>query len=475
MTAAAAIAGSQAPVPREETKLGHVVHGGGLGGFQAFSDVAALLVPLLNALGWRGNPRAVAEALPHFADTLDIEGLRGVLANLNYTTAAVRVSLAELDSRLLPCLFVPDGRPAMVVLGRHGQRINVFDSGSAKPDTIAVDGLTGTAYLIAPLERPDDGHATARARDWSATVARRFRGLIWQMFGITFVISLIALAVPLFIMSVYDHVIPGQSTSTLVYLVVGVLFVLGVDAALRLIRTRILAYIGGRIDMILGAQAFQQILHLPVIKTERASIGAQISRLRQFEAVREFFTGPLAGVFLELPFVLLFLAVIAAIAGPLALIPVVLIVIFALFAVVIVPIMQRTVAESSEARSRRQRFLVEMLSNLRTIKNSSAEPVWSQRHRELAARSALANFRTAQISGLSQTLAQLLMLCAGIATLTFGTMRVLDNELTIGALVASVVLIWRVLAPLQMGFLSRMGLEQVRLGLRQMNDLMKMP
>ncbi len=474
MSTAAALTPSEAPARDQDAKLGRVVYGGELGGFRAFSDVAACLIPLLNAIGWAGNPRAVAEALPHFADTLDIEGLRGVLANLNYTSQAVEVRLTDLDWRLLPCLFLPEDGPAMVVLKRDAEGFAVFDGGSGKTARVVGEGLRGTAYLISPSEESDKDRKGSQTSDWSHNVARRFRALIWQMFGITFVISLMALAVPLFIMSVYDRVIPGRSTETLLYLVAGVLFALSIDAGLRLIRTRILAYIGGRIDVILGVHAFRQVMHLPVTMTERAPIGAQISRLRQFEAVREFFTGPLAGVFLELPFVILFIGVIAAIAGPLAWIPVILMAIFALCAVVVVPIMQRAVAESGNTRAQKQSFLVEMLSNLRTVKNCGAEAMWSQRHRELAARCAIANFRSAQMSGVAQTLAQLLMLGAGIATLTYGTIRVLDGELTIGALVASMALIWRVLSPLQMGFLSLMRLEQIRLGLRQMNMLMKM-
>lgn len=474
MSTAAALTPAEAPAQSQDAKLGRVVHGGELGGFRAFSDVAACLIPLLNAIGWTGNPRAVAEALPHFADTLDIEGLRGVLANLNYTSQAVSVRLTDLDWRLLPCLFLPEDGAAMVVLKRDDKGFAVFDGGSGKTATVVGDGLSGTAYLISRSEEAAKGRERPQAGNWSDNVAQRFRALIWQMFGITFVISLMALAVPLFIMSVYDRVIPGRSTETLLYLVVGVLFALSIDAALRLIRTRILAYIGGRIDVILGVHAFRQVLHLPVTMTERAPIGAQISRLRQFEAVREFFTGPLAGVFLELPFVILFIAVIAAIAGPLAWIPVILMAIFALCGVVMVPIMQRAVAESGNARAQKQSFLVELLSNLRTVKNCGAEAIWSERHRELAARSAIANFRSAQMSGVTQTLAQLLMLGAGIATLTYGAMRVLDEQLTIGALVASMALIWRVLSPLQMGFLSLMRLEQIRLGLRQMNLLMKL-
>ena len=260
----------------------------------------------------------------------------------------------------------------------------------------------------------------------------------------------------------------------LLYLVVGVAFALAADMALRVIRARILAYIGARIDMILGAAAFKQILHLPIMMTERASIGAQLSRIKQFEAVREFFTGPLAGVFLELPFVVVFVSVIAIIAGPLAWIPVVLIVVFVLAGLLVVPTMRRVVAASGDNRAQRQGLLIETLSNFGAIKASAAEPVWRDRFREVSARTAIANFHTTQVSVFVQTLAQTLMLAAGIATIGLGTLRVLDGSMTIGALVACMALIWRVLSPLQVGFLSLTRLEQVKLGLRQLNQLMSL-
>lgn len=463
-----------APQARQ-ARLGQVLQGGELGGFRAISDVAACLLPLLDALGWHGNPRRIAEALPHFADALGIKELCGVLANLNYMSRSVRVTLGDLDPRLLPCLFVPAGGSAMVLLQRQADKLSVFDGASAKLLEIDDITLVGRAYLFTPVEhKRESAQGSAQSRAWFQSVAKRFRGLLWQMFGITFLSSVLALALPLFIMSVYDQVIPSRSTETLMYLLVGILFALAMDGALRLVRARILAYVGGRIDMILGSHAFQQILHLPVMMTERASIGAQISRLRQFETVREFFTGPLAGVFLELPFVLIFLAVIAWIGGPLAWIPVGLLGLFLLCGAVIVPITRRRVGEVSEARSDRQSFLVEMLSNLRAIKACGVEAIWSQRYRDLSARTALANFKSNQVSVFAQTMAQMMMLGAGIATLTFGTMRVLDDDMTIGALIACMALIWRVLAPLHLAFLSLTRLEQIWLGLQRMNMLMRL-
>lgn len=475
MTAISLTTEQSAPTQQPQERLGRIMRSGELGEFRAISDAAACLMPLLSALGWEGDPRRLAEALPHFADTLDIPALRGVLANLNFVSRPTRLHLKDLDPRLLPCLFVSDAGSTMVLLRRDGGRVTIFCGQSSSIQELPVKGVRGTAYIVTPAE---DGAAQRAAnRDteaWFDTVARRFRALVVKMFGITFVTSLLALAVPLFTMTVYDRVIAAQSREMLVYLAVGVVFALGVDLILRIIRARILAYVGARIDMILGAAAFQQIMHLPVIMTERATIGAQVSRLKQFEAVREFFIGPLAGVFLELPFVVLFIAVIAIIAGPLAWIPVILVCVFALTGAFVVPAMRRSVAESGEARATRQNFLIELLSNLRTVKTAAAEAVWSQRYRDISARSAMAGFRTTQISVLVQTLAQLFMLGAGIATIGMGTLLVLKGDITIGALVACMALVWRVLSPLQIGFLSLTRLEQVKLGLRQVNQLMRL-
>ncbi|MCG8355691.1 MAG: ATP-binding cassette domain-containing protein [Kiloniellales bacterium] len=463
------------PDPRSDERLGRVLHGGGLDGLRAISDLAACLVPMLTALGWSGHSRHLSEALPHFADSLDIDGFRNILANLNYTSRSSPLRLRDLDPRLAPCAFVSDEGAAFVILRREGDMVTVFDGQTSTIARISVLGLQGTAYFFAQAEESQQqGAANTAQANWFDDVARRFRSLVLQMLGITFVTSMLALAVPIFIMTVYDRVISARSEEMLIYLTGGVVFALAVDFLLRVLRSRMLAYVGGRIDMILGAAAFQQIIHLPIMMTERATIGAQVSRLRQFESVREFFTGPMAGIFLELPFVAIFILVIAVIAGPLAWVPLILILAFALIAALTTPSMRRAVAEAGEARAKRQAFLIEMLGHLRSVKTCAGEGIWSRRYAPLSARSSLASFRTTQISVFVQTTAQILMMVSGIATIGIGTLRVLDGEMTIGALVAVMALVWRVLTPLQVAFLSLTRLEQVKLGLRQINQLMKL-
>ncbi len=440
------------------------------------SAVSACLIPFLRALEWRGELRHVAEALPHFDKVEDAHRLRGVLANLHVATREAKTRLADIDPRLLPCLFLPRRGSLMVLLERDGDRFTVFDGAAAEIREIEAADTDGLAYFARyDAEAAERIRTAARSGRWCQVVGERFRSLVLQLLGISFVSNLMALAVPIFIMSVYDTVIGSGDPNTLYYLFGGIILALFADAGLRMVRTRILAYVAGRIDLIVGTATFQQILHLPLVATEKATIGSQIARLRQFESLREFFSGPLAGAFLDLPFILIFLIVIAAIAGPLVWIPIVLVGVFAIAASIFLPALRRVTAQASRARAEKEGFLIETLSRMRAIKASSVEAVWSRRFRDISADAALSSFRAAQLSTWLRTLAQLLMLLGGIATLGVGTLMVLDEAMTMGALVASMALVWRILSPLQLAFLSFTRLEQVGQSLKQINTLMRQP
>ena len=133
-------------------RLEEMLQSGELGEFRAVSDVAACLMSLLSALGWHGNPRRLAEALPHFADSLDATDLRNVLANLNYSCSPIRLSLHEIDPRLLPCVFIPDDGPAMVLLEGSEEGLKAFNGATAETEDLSFVKTPGTAYFIAPVE-----------------------------------------------------------------------------------------------------------------------------------------------------------------------------------------------------------------------------------------------------------------------------------------------------------------------------------
>ena len=443
-----------------------------LGGFNAVTDFAACVMPLLRALNWRGDPRHVAEALPHFAETLDLSGLRDVMANLRYTSKPLRCRLDKIDPRLMPCLFVPDDKPAVIAIGTENGIISIFNGETGSYEALTGDASwEGIAFFFSKVD-PDLMQMQQQKKGWFRTIADRFRPLVYQILGITFLLNVLALATPLFIMAVYDKVVATGSLTTLAYFGVGVGIALVCDLVLRTIRTKIMAYVGARMDNLIGNAVFERILFLPPALTERATIGAQVSRIKDFESVRDFFTGPMALVLFELPFVVIFITVIAILGGPVAFVPIIMLVFFVLLGAVVTPLIKGSVAKAAKATSKRQEFLVEALSHMRAVRYTGSEQRWYERYREMSADASYNNFITSQYSALVMTISHVLMVGAGLSTIAFGVFRVLDGEMTTGGLVASMILVWRVLSPLQTGFMTLSRIEQVRASISQLDNLM---
>lgn len=440
-----------------------------LGGFSAASDLAACLLPLLKALGWKGDPRHVAESLPHFANDLDLTGLRNVMAQLNYSSRPVRVTLDEIDSRLVPCLFLPDNQAALVIRSKDAAGIEVYDSAQDQVLQLENGKLKGTAYFFTAL-----GETAPSRTGWFRTVLERFRPLFWQAFFVTLFLNVIALATPVFVMNIYDKVIGTNSMNLLMALCLGVAFALVFDAILRAVRARILAFIGARLDNIMGNNIFQHLLALPPGFTERATIGAQVARIKDFESVREFFTGPLATVFMELPFAIFYFAIIFFLGGIIALVPVIATLLFIIGGYLVMPVVRKNVSIASRAASRRQEFLIETLGKMRAVKLAAAEHNWTKRYRDMSARAAYGGFKNGIFAAMITTGSNILIVSSGLATISTGVLGVIDGTMTTGGLIAAMMLVWRVLGPLQTAFTLIQRVEQVRGSITQIDQLMNL-
>lgn len=465
---------TESPSPPGAAPASSAAHDKGpLDALREANDLSACLLPLIEALGWNRDLRHVAESLPHFVDSLDLTAFRNVMAELDFQSRDARLRLDEIDPRLMPCLFLPDGASAMVVLREGDTGLKVFDSGAGGLVDIPAWPQMGLALFFQARDKTASNSREKRA-SWFWGVADRFRGQIYQLLMLTLLLNVLALVTPLFVMAVYDQVIAAKSLSTLGYLSLGVFIAVASDLALRTLRTQILAFIGARLSYILPTAVFEKILFLPTTVIERATIGSQVARIKDFENVRDFFTGPIALTILELPFVILFIGVIAVLGGPLAFIPLIMIALYAVLGAVTGPILRKETGAASSVSTQRQEFVVEALSNLRTLKSCGAEREWLKRYREMSGKAAMSGFRVGILSSMVNTMSHVLMALSGICTIAFGILRVLDQQMTVGALVASMILVWRVLAPLQTAFLSVARLNQVRSSLDQIDNLMNM-
>jgi ATP-binding cassette subfamily C protein/ATP-binding cassette subfamily C protein LapB len=437
----------------------------------ARNDLSELLGAFLAHQGWPGGPEHLAEAAPHLAGRLDLAGLRATLANLGYATRleparGCRLRAADLPVMLLPARqpavllsLDPDGRPQRVVAGRDA------------PEPLAV------------LPQPADGLLLRLARDRTARprqgrdgfvagVLRRFRPMLPTLLLASLMLALLSLAVPLFTQAVFDVLVGGRTAGPLPMLLAGLLAALAFEAGFRALRMRVLARIGARIDALMATGTLDQLLGLPLAMTERVGIAAQVSRVRDFSTLREFFTGSLAVAALDAPFALLLLGVLAVIAGPVALAPLAAAAGFLVLFLLAQAPMRRAVAALAVAAQDREQITAEILAAMRLLRATGATGVWAGRHAASATAAAIAGARIAMLGGTIAAVSQAITNLAALTAIAIGVHAVLAGSMTGGALIAAMMIIWRVLGPLQLVFTMLSRWEQVRTSMRQADQLM---
>jgi ATP-binding cassette subfamily C protein LapB len=447
---------------------------GTLGGFTAVTDVGACILPLLHAMGWEGDLVHVAESLPHFAEKLDLTDVLNVMANLGFASKSMSLRPARMDRRLLPCLFLPRSGYAMVLVkaGENGQFL-AFDTATRAYAWVRPPTRNGRVYFFKPLDEDERATLWDAPKNFVGSVFRRFRPLFVRMLLASLASNILILATPLFIMAIYDQFLPTGSVPLLVSLLAGCALAIFGDVAIRYARSRMISYIGARFDHMLGHAIFRRLLLLAPPYTEQANSNAQIARLRDFELVREFFTGPLATALAEAPFIFVFLIAMAFLGGPLVFVPLASLVIFAVIAYTTHSLVERRVTASTRAASRRQEFLVEALSKTRAVKETGATGIWEARYRDLSADAALKSHEAAHTNSIVATASQSLVVLTGLVTLTWGVELALAGSMTVGGLMASMMIVWWVLRPLQTGFSLATQLERVRASIGQINRLMQ--
>ena len=434
------------------------------------SDLTRCLAALLAALGWDGGPDDLLGALPHAESRPDLTEIRNALARLGHPTRPERVRRGRLDRRRLPALLIRRGQPAAVLYRSPLGTAMLFDGATGETAPIPHWHVAGTLYR--PVS-PEAGITAPRAREsWVGAVSRRFRRDGWTLLGLSLMITLLGLGVPVFTMLVFDVIVAGRSAEPLALLALGALVAAAGEVGFRALRQRALARIGDRLDRLVTTGVFGQLMALPAALVERAGAPAQVSRLRDFAAIRDLLTGSFAMAALDLPFTLLVLILMGVLGGLVAIVPVVAALGFALLYWATRGATKRAVNEASRTAQARDVLAHEILEAHRTLRLTGADARWAARYAAAAAEAALASARSAAISGHVLAASAALVTLSGLAALVLGVAAVLGGAMSAGALIAGMMLIWRVLAPLQSGFVMLSRWEQTRASVRQVDGMM---
>lgn len=394
----------------------------------------------------------------------------------------LRRSLERIPGIALPVLLeLKDGRSA-VLLGYDGEgkaRLMLSESEGGEvlvaPHTLAQD-YTGRAFFAQPRHRFDvtSEPMIPKTESWFRDTLMRSRWLYIDAVAATLVINIIGLFIPLFVMNVYDRVVPNQATATLWVLALGVLGAFVFDLLLKTLRGLCLDLAGKKTDLIISATLFERITGM-LYRNRPARVGSFAQSIHEFQSLRDFLASLTLASVIDLPFAFLILLVIGLIGGPLVWIPILAFPLAMLISWLLqrplAAVMQRSMALASE----RQSSMIETLAGLDALKANNAEGerqyLWEQTIGTLSR----LEMRARLLSTLAVSASAFLQQVAGVLLIVAGVYQIIAGELSVGGLIACYMLTNRAMAPMTQvaGLITRY--QQAKVTLNSVNELMALP
>ena len=260
-------------------------------------------------------------------------------------------------------------------------------------------------------------------------------------------INIFALITSIYIMVVYDRIIPNNAISSLISILAGVLFVIFMDFSMKMLRGYFLDMAGKQIDSSSSNDIFQKIIGYDLSKAPKFS-GELVSVVREFETFREFFNSVTLTSLVDFPFIIVFLTVIYGIGGSIAFVPGVIVPVVIVFGILIQPALKQISEDSQKDGQAKQTVLGEMINGLETVKTVSGGSVLKDRwmgavnaQSKTSIKSRIFTQLALNFAGIGQQLSQM-----GI--IGFGVLAVSSGDLSMGGLIACTILSGRTLAPL---------------------------
>lgn len=449
--------------------------------------------PLLAALeylcGHFGKPFSTAAALSGLPLT---DGrLTPGLVSRSADRLGLKVRLLKRKVSRVPALVAPfivllDDGMACVVVRKYakGKKLKaVFPTVSRDAKTLKTAELekdaTGYVIYAAPAdeEARDEFAREERKRargHWFWSSAGQFWPSWIQIVIAALAINVLGLALPLFVMNVYDRVIPNLAIPTLWALATGVVIALFVDFLLKQLRSLVLDQTGRRVDMRVASVLFEHALDLRM-DARRGPAGYVANQIREFETVRDFFTSSSFVALTDLLFIGVFIFVLWVIVGPIAFVPLAAVPLVIIATILIQVPLSRTVKDSQAELAKRHSILIEGLVGIEAIKAVGGEGVMQRRWESAVAASARASSWTRVWSSIAIYFTATVQQAVSVIMIVWGVFLVASGDITIGGLIAANILAGRVLAPLGNIAQTLVRAQQATGAMKGLNVFMKLP
>jgi ATP-binding cassette subfamily C protein LapB len=377
----------------------------------------------------------------------------------------VKRPLDKMSNLVLPAtLLLHDGQACILDrIDRDGvARIILPDSGTGLKQ-LPIDELareySGYAIFAQSIYQFDErtkDTVIVRPRHWFWDTLVQSWPIYGEVLLASLLINLFALASPLFIMNVYDRVVPNHAVETLWVLGIGVGTVFCFDLLMKTLRGYFIDIAGKRADIILSATLYERVMGAK-LAARPPSVGAFANSLHEFDTFRDFFTSATLTAFIDLPFVFLFILVIWLVGGPLAIVPLAVLPLSLFAGYLLQRALAGKVQDLLRSSSQKNATLIESLTGLDVIKGLGAEGTLQRRWEKISGTIAHLGLKTRFLSASAINITQFLQQMATVTVVIFGVYLISEGEISLGGLIASTILTGRALAPLSQvaGILTR--------------------
>ncbi len=432
----------------------------------------------------RDTLHEAARALGFKTGSTAIAGLdwqRLPLPAIAFLKAAPQAAGAEAAAEPAPAVPV-------LILKTDGNKLLYFRAGSQTPETLTV--IDAAAQFEPELilvareaasgkDEPVPGFEAEQKSfgfRWFLPELLKHKPIWRDVLLASLAIQLVGLATPLFTQVIIDKVVVHQTRSTLVVLGVALVMFMAFTAGMTWLRQYLVLHTGNRIDAVLGSQVFRHLLRLPLPYFEHRPTGTLVARLQGVETIREFVSGAAVTLVLDLPFLLIFLAVMFAYSWQLTLIALGLLGAIAALSFLVAPVFRDQLNRQFMLGARNQAYLTEYVAGIATVKALQMEPDVDKKYGDLLAQYLAAGFSTKQVGNSYNVVANGLEQVMTLAILIVGALLVMDNEgFTVGMLVAFQMFAGRMSQPL----LRLVGLwqefQQADIAVKRLGDILDIP
>ncbi len=384
------------------------------------------------------------------------------------------IAISNIPSNTLPVLLLLEDDESTLLLKVRGSRATLLN-GNGKRQKVDLKTLNqryrGEAIVVdGVMSEPEDEAPSG----WFWKTLLKGWPVYSESILASLLINLFTLAIPLFVMNVYDRVVPNDALETLWVLALGALLVISFDFILRTLRAWFIDLAGKWSDLTLSSYIFEKLVGTRMDIRSR-SPGAVANHMREFEGLRDFFTSASLTTLIDLPFLVISLLAIWIIGGPIVMIPLLAVPIVLLFSLIAQIPMHKAASKTFKESTEKHAFLVETLAAAETVKSENAELVVQRRWEQYVEKLAQSGIKSRFWASLATNFTSFSHQLTTVLMVIFGVHLISDGEMSVGALIACTILSGRALAPLSAISSLLVRYRQSLVALKALHKLMGKP